>query len=1099
MHSCHSLKLAALLSVALGALAASRADDPETKETQAAPVAEAEELVWHKSLEAALEEARSREGSILVRVGADWCGWCRRLERELAHPEVQQELKGWILVSLDADEDADDVQRLRVGPIPALRILNAAGRTVRTHDGYLPARQLMRWLQGEAEEEGDAQTEPVEELTKIPLLSEVGLPRLVGLLAHREASVREAVVRRLATDRKLAAPSVVEAFDAGGLATRLAALDVLAEWRAPIAQLDPWQPATLTTERLGQLRQWAEQLEADAEPLPAVEPLTPAETSTLRTELDRLLAAPAADLDAIAAPLVRFRGRALPDIRERRQQVSTDQERERLDWLRLRLLASDELALKWPGGLKRLAATEAKTRRAAADELSRTVSAGEEPLLVELLGEPDPLVRESSLKALHGLGGEVATRELLRLLNDPEPNVRGAVLKQLVENPQPKLIPRIVEYVARESDTDLLVHAVRLLNAYRGATATKCLIGLLRHESWQVRAEAAESLSRIADPRQSSSSERSVEVFDALVERLQDTDGFVISRVLAALRKMDVSQIIDPLADAAGTHPEMAHEILPILTQSGRNPKRVAKRLREFCGHPEARVRAAAITGLAALHDKDLEGLLAAGLADQDPQVRRAAATAVFMALGANPADDDEDAPGGPGGPIRFVPVDIQEGEPEAEADDNPASPDATSEPADLDAVEAKWRAAREKRLQEESWRRLVAPLESMLVSPDADEQLAAAGALGALGREDLALPTLKRLAQTQRRLFAGVAATLPWLLGDERAALLDVLAEHITSKEDLQAMAQPLSRIGTPSSEEQVWWLLSLPLIDETTAETIRASLWQSYSQGNTWDLSQLPKRQRRRVLAAVESRAVSGPYWQRITALAFLRDFEPESVVSAARALLAEGSLGPAERTDALQILLLTLPEREAVPIALEHLRAADETLLQLALHYLVHGTGRLGALREGRYHFIATSIFQRDFWGIEWTEPIEPVPPAGLAAEPLLELIESKNPLFAAHAGYLLALLQRPEGMARLMDYWRTQAPTDRDWTRLVYRAIARLDGPEHLEELRQIYAQLKPPAEERAFKEFYWTIRTMRHPDILPLRKEIRQEVGVGNLK
>jgi thiol:disulfide interchange protein len=72
--------------------------------------AEAKLLVWHRGLASAVEEARRRKTSILVRVGADWCGWCKRLDKEIVRPAVQKELTGWTLVLLDADEDAEEVR-----------------------------------------------------------------------------------------------------------------------------------------------------------------------------------------------------------------------------------------------------------------------------------------------------------------------------------------------------------------------------------------------------------------------------------------------------------------------------------------------------------------------------------------------------------------------------------------------------------------------------------------------------------------------------------------------------------------------------------------------------------------------------------------------------------------------------------------------------------------------------------------------------------------------------------------------------------------------------------------------------------------------------
>jgi thiol-disulfide isomerase/thioredoxin len=209
-------------------------------------------LTWHKELEPALREARERNAPVLVRVGATWCGWCRRLDREIVKPEVQQALGRWVLVELDADEDQDEVRRMNVGPIPALRSLDAGGHVLRSHDGYLAAKPLVDWLRraGESGRAGEALG------ADVPELSAATLPKLVKLLGHRDPELRDAAVRQLKSDRALTATAVTAAFRQGTLATRLSALDVLTHWKAPVTALDPWDPATLTPERLEGLDQW---------------------------------------------------------------------------------------------------------------------------------------------------------------------------------------------------------------------------------------------------------------------------------------------------------------------------------------------------------------------------------------------------------------------------------------------------------------------------------------------------------------------------------------------------------------------------------------------------------------------------------------------------------------------------------------------------------------------------------------------------------------------------------------------------------------------------------------------------------------------------
>src|SRR5206468_439406 len=99
----------------------------------------------------------------------------------------------------------------------------------------------------------------------------------------------------------------------------------------------------------------------------------------------------------------------------------------------------------------------------AVDELAGLASTGEDGLWLELFSDPDPLVRESALRGLAATGAADASGALIGLLDDPEPNVRAAVLKQLAEHPSAGVVPRLAEYVAREGDPDLVVHAVRVL------------------------------------------------------------------------------------------------------------------------------------------------------------------------------------------------------------------------------------------------------------------------------------------------------------------------------------------------------------------------------------------------------------------------------------------------------------------------------------------------------------------------------------------------------------------------------------------------------------------------------------------------------------
>ena len=114
-------------------------------------------------------------------------------------------------------------------------------------------------------------------------------------------------------------------------------------------------------------------------------------------------------------------------------------------------------------------------------------------------------------------------------------------------------------------------------------------------------------------------------------------------------------------------------------------------------------------------------------------------------------------------------------------------------------------------------------------------------------------------------------------------------------------------------------------------------------------------------------------------------------------------------------------------------------------------------------------------------------------------MLPLLKGSDSAVAAQAGYLLTLLDEPQGLPVLIHYYE-QRPGDERYRRLVYRAIAHLDAAEHVPLLKRIYAEIqRDPDPEASIKEFYWTVRGMTGPEALALRKQIRDEQGAATLR
>jgi hypothetical protein len=217
-------------------------------------------------------------------------------------------------------------------------------------------------------------------------------------------------------------------------------------------------------------------------------------------------------------------------------------------------------------------------------------------------------------------------------------------------------------------------------------------------------------------------------------------------------------------------------------------------------------------------------------------------------------------------------------------------------------------------------------------------------------------------------------------------------------------------------------------------------------------------------------------------------------------AQAVVGGEKYGLPERTDALRILLAAQDRKTSQATAVRMLSSPHVELCEEALEFLVNPDSQI-TVAGGEFYIYAFQI--RSSFGQTDQSKVEA--PKNIKPENLLPLLRSSNEKVAAYAGYLLCLLDREEGLVPLLRYWDAHGTQDAMLSRLVYRAVSQLNSESHVPLLARIYQQFhNPDADEShsgsdfSIKDFYWTIRTMTGPQILALRKKIREEVGVGSL-
>lgn len=152
--------LALLLLAAPGVAATAFAAKPATTK----PPALAGTTSW-RAWQPGIEEASRVKKPILVDVYTDWCGWCKRMDRDVyARADVQDYLtKNFVVIKLNAEStrtasyqgrrttEEAIASALRVTGYPTTVFLRSSGDHMVNVPGYVPADRFLRILRYLAE------------------------------------------------------------------------------------------------------------------------------------------------------------------------------------------------------------------------------------------------------------------------------------------------------------------------------------------------------------------------------------------------------------------------------------------------------------------------------------------------------------------------------------------------------------------------------------------------------------------------------------------------------------------------------------------------------------------------------------------------------------------------------------------------------------------------------------------------------------------------------------------------------------------------------------------------------------------------------------
>ena len=112
----------------------------------------AKDIEWQKNYDTALAQAKKDKKLVLVDLYTDWCGWCKRLDRDTySDTNVQVKVaKDFVAVKLNPEKSEIGrklMEQFGGRGFPFIVFVDADGKKVSQIAGYMPAEAFLKQLE----------------------------------------------------------------------------------------------------------------------------------------------------------------------------------------------------------------------------------------------------------------------------------------------------------------------------------------------------------------------------------------------------------------------------------------------------------------------------------------------------------------------------------------------------------------------------------------------------------------------------------------------------------------------------------------------------------------------------------------------------------------------------------------------------------------------------------------------------------------------------------------------------------------------------------------------------------------------------------------
>jgi thioredoxin-like negative regulator of GroEL len=103
-------------------------------------------IAWEKTLEGALEVARKGGKPLLIDFEAEWCGFCKKLDRETYTDEqvIRLVREYFVAVKVDVDKEPELEKKFNIQGLPTLVFLSPSGDEIARIEGFRPPELFVK-------------------------------------------------------------------------------------------------------------------------------------------------------------------------------------------------------------------------------------------------------------------------------------------------------------------------------------------------------------------------------------------------------------------------------------------------------------------------------------------------------------------------------------------------------------------------------------------------------------------------------------------------------------------------------------------------------------------------------------------------------------------------------------------------------------------------------------------------------------------------------------------------------------------------------------------------------------------------------------------